>query len=65
MKKLVAVIMVALVVAAALWVAVRVQLAHRLVMVPELLPKTTLFLAHIPNPKLTRERWQKSDLYQI
>ena len=65
MKKLLAVIAIALVAAAAAWIFVRVQLVNRLVTVPELLPKTTLFLVHVPDVKRARERWQASDLYQI
>ena len=65
MKKLLAVIAIALVAAAAAWIFVRVQLANRLVTVPELLPKTTLFLLHVPDVRRARERWQASDLYQI
>ena len=65
MKKFLAVIVVALAVAAAVWVALRVQLAKRLAMVPELLPATTLVLAHVPDFKRTRAQWQESDIYQI
>jgi hypothetical protein len=65
MKKLLAVIAVALVAATAAWIFVRVQLVNRLVTVPELLPKTTLFLVHVPDLRRARKRWQASDLYQI
>ncbi len=65
MKKLLAVIAIALVVAAAVWIVLRVQLSNRQVAVPELLPGSTLLLAHAPDLKRTRERWQGSDLYQI
>ena len=65
MKKLLALIAMALVAAAAAWIFVRVQLSNRLVTVPELLPKTTLFLVHVPDVRHARERWQASDLYQI
>ena len=65
MKKLLAVIVIALVVAAAVWVIVRVQLANRLATVPELLPKTTLVLVEVPDFQRTRNQWHGSDLYQI
>ena len=65
MKKLVAVIAIALVVAAAVWIAVRVELSRRVVTVPELLPKRTLFLVHAPDLSRSRERWHQSALYQI
>jgi hypothetical protein len=65
MKKLLAVLVLALVVAAAVWVLMRVQLAKRLATVPELLPGTTLLLVEAPDPRRSRGRWQESDLYQI
>ncbi len=65
MKKFLAVIVIALVVAATVWVVVRVQLANRLVTVPELLPGTTLLLLQAPDLKRTRGRWRESDLYKI
>ncbi|MEO6971493.1 MAG: hypothetical protein ABI217_11430 [Chthoniobacterales bacterium] len=65
MKKLLAVIVLALVVATAVWVFLRVQLAHRLAQVAELLPATTLAVVQVPDFKKTREQWHGSDLYQI
>ena len=65
MKKLLAVIVVALMAAATVWVIVRVQLANRLATVPELLPETTLVLVEVPDFQRTRAQWQRSDLYQI
>jgi hypothetical protein len=65
MKKLLAVIVIALVVAGAVWVILRVRLAQRLATVPELLPKTTLVLALMPDFPQTRKQWQESDIYQI
>lgn len=65
MKKFLAVTVVALMAAAAVWVVLRVQLAKRLAMVPELLPATTLVLAHVPDFKATRAQWQASDIHQI
>ncbi len=65
MKKLLAVLALALLVAAAVWVIVRVQLANRLATVPELLPGATLFLVEAPDPRRSRERWHESALYQI
>lgn len=65
MKKFLAVLVLALAVAAAVWVVLRVQLAKRLAMVPELLPPTTLLLVHVPDFKATRAQWQASDLYRI
>jgi len=65
MKKLAAVIVIALVVAGAVWVVLRVQLAQRLATVPELLPKTTLALALVPDFQQTRKQWHESDIYQI
>jgi hypothetical protein len=65
MKKFFGVLLAALVIALLLWVALRVAQAHRRVSVEELLPKTTLLLAHAPDPKKTREEWHESDLYAI
>jgi hypothetical protein len=65
MKKLVAVIVIALVIAAAIWVSVRVQLAKRLAIVPELLPETTLVLIEAPDFQKTRSDWHESDLSKI
>jgi hypothetical protein len=65
MKKLVAVLVIALVAAAAVWVAMRIQMAKRLAVVPELLPQATLLLVELPDFQQTRTRWQESDLYQI
>jgi hypothetical protein len=65
MKKLLAVLALALVVAAAVWVIMRVQLAKRLATVPELLPGTTLLMVEAPDLRRSRERWHESDLYQI
>jgi hypothetical protein len=65
MKKLVAVIVIALVAAAAVWVIVRVQLAKRVAAVPELLPATTLVLIQVPDFQKARTDWHGSDLYKI
>src|SRR5690242_10018512 len=65
MKKLAAVIAIALVAAAAIWIFARIQLANRLATVPELLPNTTLVLMELPNLTRTRERWRESDLNKI
>ena len=65
MKKLLAVIVVALVTAATVWVIGRIQLANRLATVPELLPETTLALIEVPDFQRARTQWQRSDLCQI
>ena len=65
MKKLIAVIVIALVVAAAVWVIVKVQLANRLALVPDLLPEKTLVLMEMPDFVRTRTRWHESDIYQL
>src|SRR5215831_19668930 len=65
MKKLIAVLAIALVVAAAVWLFMRVQEARRLAAVPELLPATTLLLVEIPDFQKLRARWHGSDLHQI
>lgn len=65
MKKFLAVVTAALVIALALWVALRVQQANRQMKVAELLPKTTLVFAHVPDFKRTREQWHASDLYAL
>ena len=65
MKKLIAVLVIALVVAAAVWIAVRVQLAKRVAAVPTLLPQTTLILVELPDPAQARADWHESDLYKI
>ncbi|HEV8422046.1 MAG TPA: hypothetical protein VGQ40_01785 [Chthoniobacterales bacterium] len=65
MKKFLALIAIALVVAAAVWVTLRIQIANQLAKVPELLPESTLLLAQASSPMRTRERWHQSDLYQI
>lgn len=65
MKKFLGVVLGALVIALALWVALRVEQANRQMQVSELLPKTTVVLAHLPDLKRTREHWQASDLYAL
>jgi hypothetical protein len=65
MKKFVAVLVIALVVAAAVWVILRIQQAKRVAVVPELLPQKTLLLVEVPDFQRTRTRWHASDLYQI
>ncbi len=65
MKKLLGVILAALVIALAIWVAWRVQQANREMQVSELLPKTTVFLAEMPDLKQAREQWRKSDIYAL
>ena len=65
MKKLLAVVLAALVLAGALWVAWRVQQANRQIQVSELLPKATIFLAEMPDLKRTRAQWHASDLYAL
>ena len=65
MKKLVAVILIALVAAAAVWVVLRMQMAKRLAAVPQLLPPATLLLLEAPDLQMTRVQWHQSDLYQI
>jgi hypothetical protein len=64
-KKFLALIAIALVVAAALWVIVRVQLSRRVATVPELLPKQTLLLLQAPDAKRSHDRWHESAVYQI
>jgi hypothetical protein len=65
MKKFVAVIAIALVVAAAVWVSVRYRLSHRQMTVPELLPADTLLLVTAPDLNATRSTWHESQLCQI
>ena len=65
MKKLVAVLVIALVVAAGVWVAMRIQMAKRIAMVPELLPQKTLLLVEMPDFQRSWAHWHESDLYQI
>ncbi|MGI8432827.1 MAG: hypothetical protein ACR2MW_11135 [Chthoniobacterales bacterium] len=65
MKKFLAVVVAALVIALALWVALRVQQANRQMQVSELLPKTTILLAEVPDLKRTRTEWRASDLYAL
>ncbi len=65
MKKLVAVLVIALLVAATVWIVVRVQIAKRLASVPSLLPETTLILLEAPDLQKTRAEWHESDLYKI
>jgi len=65
MKKLVAVLVIALVAAAAVWVAMRIQMAKRIAVAAELLPQTTLLLVELPDLQRTRTRWYESDLHQI
>ncbi|CAN5570954.1 hypothetical protein BH20VER3_BH20VER3_13520 [soil metagenome] len=64
-KKLAAVLVIALLAAAVVWVIVRVQLTRRLARVPDLLPATTLALLEVPDFRQTRRQWHESDLYQI
>src|ERR1051326_6473526 len=69
MKKLLGVIVLALVAATAVWIFLRVQLANRLAkvaaVVPGLRPETTLVVVQVPDFKKMREQWHGSDLYQI
>jgi len=65
MKKLLVVLVFALVVATAVWVAMRIQMAKRLAVVPELLPQATLLLVELSDFQRARTRWHESDLYQI
>lgn len=65
MKKFLGVLAAALVIALALWVALRVQQANRAMKATELLPKQTLLLAEIPDFQKTREHWHASDLYAL
>ena len=65
MKKLVVLLLSALALAAVIWVAVRIEQARRQSTVAELLPKTTLALAHVPDFNRTRRQWHESDVYQI
>lgn len=65
MKKILAVILLALAVAGGVWVALRIQRSHQQATVAELLPKTTLLFAHVPDFRRAREQWQASDVYQI
>ncbi|HEX3817029.1 MAG TPA: hypothetical protein VHW03_01935 [Chthoniobacterales bacterium] len=65
MKKLLLVVVAALVIALGLWIAFRVVQANRALAVAELLPKTTLFLAEVPDFKSAREQWRSSDLHAI
>ena len=65
MKKLIAVVVIALVVAAGVWVALQVQLAKRVAVVPALLPETTLLLVELPDPRQMRADWRASDLSKM
>ncbi|MEO5754290.1 MAG: hypothetical protein ABIR38_06250 [Chthoniobacterales bacterium] len=65
MKKLIAVLVIALVAAAAVWVVLRIQLAKRVAAVPELLPTSTLVLLEVPDFEKARADWHESDLYKI
>lgn len=65
MKKLLAVLVIAFLAAAAVWVVMRIQLAKRAAVVPELLPQKTLLLVEVPDFQRTLTRWHESDLYQI
>jgi hypothetical protein len=47
------------------WVVLRIQLAKRVAVVPELLPQETLLLVEVPDFQRTRTHWHASDLYQI
>ncbi|MGI8891426.1 MAG: hypothetical protein ACR2G0_11670 [Chthoniobacterales bacterium] len=64
-KKLVAVLLIALVAAAAVWVIVRIQLAKQMALVPDLLPASTLAFVEAPDLRQARKEWRASDLYQI
>ena len=65
MKKFLALIAIALLVAAAVWLVVRIELSRRVASVEELLPRETLLLLHAPDLKRSRDRWHESALYQI
>ncbi len=65
MKKLVALLVIALLVAATVWIVVRMQISKRLATVPSLLPQTTLILVEAPDLHRTRGEWHESDLYKL
>ncbi len=65
MKKFLAVVLAALVIAGAIWVAWRVQQANRQIQVSELLPKATILFAEMPDLERTRGQWHASDLYAL
>jgi hypothetical protein len=62
MKKLAAVVLLALAIAFGLWFAWRIEQAHRRLSVAELLPKSTLLFVAVPDFNRARERWHTSDL---
>jgi hypothetical protein len=65
MKKLLVLIIAALVAAAAIWIGLRMRLSSRAAAVTELLPKGTIILLHLPDYNRTRDQWHASDIYQI
>jgi hypothetical protein len=65
MKKLLVLIIAALVAAAAIWIGLRMRLSSRAAAVTELLPKGTIILLHMPDCNRTRDQWHASDIYQI
>ncbi|MEO5718520.1 MAG: hypothetical protein ABIR29_08115, partial [Chthoniobacterales bacterium] len=65
MKKLVALLVIAFLIAATVWIVVRIQISKRLATVSSLLPQTTLILVEAPDLQKTRAEWHESDLYKI
>jgi hypothetical protein len=65
MRKVLWLILIALVVAAAIWYGRRVAEKSATVTVTSLLPAETLFVVHVPDFNQAREQWHQTDVYKI
>ena len=65
MKWFFGLVLVAALVAAAIWYGLRVAERNSPVAVTALLPKETLLLAHVPDFNRSRTRWHETELYHL
>jgi hypothetical protein len=65
MRKLLWLILVALVAAAAIWYGLRVAEKSATMAVTALLPGDTLLVVHLPDFNRTRDQWHQTDIYKI
>lgn len=65
MRKILWLVLIALVAAVAIWYARRVAEKNATVAITSLLPAETLLLVHLPDFNRTRDQWHQTDIYQI
>ena len=65
MRKLLWLVLVALIAAAAIWYGLRVAEKSATMAVTSLLPGDTLLVVHLPDFNRTRDQWHQTDIYKI